>query len=361
MTSTTTPCPHDAIAVQEQQLTALISLDHKLRVTYMNPAAEVLFSVGARKATGIPILSIISLPPELVNRMTDVLSLERPYSEREVNIKRPGNSDPIVVDCNISHYQPLNGSAGLLLEIHSIDQQIRIARENAMLSQQEISRTLLRGLAHEIKNPLGGIRGAAQLLDRELDSEDLSEYTEIIIREADRLHELIDRMLGPHTRPIMEQVNIHEVLEYVHKLIKAEAPDTVTLHTDYDPSIPSFCADRDHLVQVFLNVTGNALQAVNGSGNITFKTRVARYVTIGSKLHKLVGLFDIIDDGPGVPDELQESIFYPMITGRPEGTGLGLSIAQSLINQQNGIIECRSTSQHTVFTIIIPLEVDNVS
>ncbi len=361
MTPTKNTCPCDALAVQEQQLTALISLDHNLRVTYMNPAAEILFSVGARKANGIPILSIVSLPTSLVSRMNDVLALERPYSEREVTIKRSGQADPTVVDCNISHFLPQNGSAGLLLEIHSINQQVRIARENAMLSQQEISRTLLRGLAHEIKNPLGGIRGAAQLLGRELCSEGLHEYTDIIIREADRLHELIDRMLGPHTLPIMEQVNIHEVMEYVRMLIKAEAPGTITLNSDYDPSIPAFSADRDHLVQVVLNITRNALQALNGSGTIEFKTRVARYVTIGSKLHKLVGLFEIIDDGPGVPAELQESIFYPMITGRADGTGLGLSIAQSLVNQQNGIIECKSTPKNTVFTIIIPLESGNVS
>ncbi|MCB1757413.1 MAG: PAS domain-containing protein [Gammaproteobacteria bacterium] len=352
-------CSCEAHAVQEQQLTALLCLDAKLRIIYLNTAAEILFSISARKAIGIALLDIISLPGELIERLHEVLQHERRYTEREVPVQRLGHDTPIVVDCSISPYQSANHENGLLLEFHSIDQQLRIARENAMLSQQEISRNLLRGLAHEIKNPLGGIRGAAQLLERELSEESLHEYTDIIIREADRLHGLIERMLGPHSRPNPEQVNIHEVLEYVRKLVQAEAPKGVELITDYDPSIPNFSADRDHLVQVFLNITGNALQALGGKGTIKFRTRVDRWVTIGSQLHKLVGCFEIIDDGPGIPEALKESLFYPMITGRAEGTGLGLSIAQSLVNQHRGIIECRSTPGNTVFTILVPLEANN--
>ncbi|HBR96281.1 MAG TPA: PAS domain-containing sensor histidine kinase [Gammaproteobacteria bacterium] len=354
-------CACEAEAVQEQQMTATICLNADLRITYINGAAEVLFSVGARLAVGLPLSQLASFPPTFLDRMQDVLSHERRTTEREVRVQRPGQNLPTLIDCTISTFLFKGEPPGLLLEIHSIDHQIKIARENALLSQQEISRNLLRGLAHEIKNPLGGIRGAAQLLERELDEESLQEYTSIVIREADRLHNLIDRMLGPHTRPRPTSINIHEALEYVRTLIRAEAPEGVVLKTDYDPSIPDFTADRDHMIQVFLNITGNALQALNGQGRILFKTRVARYVTIGSKLHKLVGIVDIEDDGPGIPEEISASIFYPMITGRADGTGLGLSIAQSLVNQQGGIIECRSQPGQTVFSVLIPLEVKDVS
>ncbi len=352
-------CSCEAHAIQEQQVTAVLCLDRDLRITYINPAAEVIFAVGACKAIGEPLGSIINLAGNLDSRMKDVLRHERRYTEREASMLRLGQTTPIIVDLTISPYDSTELSSGLLLEIHSIDQQLRIARENAMLSLQEISRNLLRGLAHEIKNPLGGIRGAAQLLEGELPDQTLHEYTGIIIREADRLHGLIDRMLGPHSRPNPELVNIHEVLEYVRKLVQAEAPPNINLLTDYDPSIPDFRADRDHLVQVFLNITGNALQALNGTGTIKFKTRVDRYITIGSKLHKLLGVIEIIDDGPGIPESLKESLFYPMTTGRADGTGLGLSIAQSLINQQGGIIECQSKPGNTVFSISVPLEVNN--
>ena len=361
MNESHTSCVCTARAVQEQQETATISLDQTLCVTYMNPAAEVLFSVSAKQCIGIPVKRIIKLPPELLVRINDALSHERRTTEREVSVYFPASDSTTIIDCTISPFTLDDMPTGLLLEIHNVDQQLRIARENTLLSQQEISRNLLRGLAHEIKNPLGGLRGAAQLLERELEDKSQTEYTEIIIREADRLHALIDRMLGPHKRPNPERINIHEVLEYVRKLVTAEAPAGVNMHTDYDPSIPNFLTDRDHLVQVFLNITGNALQALGDTGNITFRTRVSRYITIGSKLHKLVGIIEFVDDGPGIPETLADSLFYPMVTGRAEGTGLGLSIAQSLVNQQGGIIECKSEPGNTVFTVLLPLEVNNVS
>lgn len=361
MSEANTTHTQNAVAVQEQQMTATIGVDSQLCVTYLNPAAEILFTVGAKKAIGDLVTNIISFPAEFLERMRDVLTHERRTTEREVTVYCHSQNTSNIIDCTISPFSLSGQSIGLLLEIHSIDQQLRIARENNMLSQQEFSRKLLRGLAHEIKNPLGGIRGAAQLLERELEDESLQEYTDIVIREADRLHGLIDRMLGPHKRPNPVQVNIHEVLEYVRKLVQAEAPSEITLVTDYDPSIPPFYSDRDHLVQVFLNITGNALQALGGSGSISFRTRVGRYITIGSKLHKLVGIIDIVDNGPGIPDSLTDSLFYPMTTGRADGTGLGLSIAQSLINQQGGIIECQSRVGKTVFTITVPLEEKDVS
>lgn len=348
----------EARSVAEQQLTACVCLDSDLRVTYMNTAAEMMFSIGAKKAAEMPFLQLIHVPEQIAERLQEVLQHDRRFTKRAVSLLKPGQDEPIVVDCTISPYQSeILSAKGLLLEFHSVDHQVKIARENAMLSQQEIARSLLRGLAHEIKNPLGGLRGAAQLLSRELKTDEEKEYTDIIIREADRLHALIDRMLGPNQRPKVCAVNIHEVLEYVRKLTLAEASPSVTIHADYDPSIPTFEADRDHFVQVFLNITRNAVQALDGRGHITYRTRVKRYITIGRRLHKLVGIFEIIDDGPGIPEDIVESIFYPMITGRPDGTGLGLSIAQSLINQQGGLIECESVPGRTVFKILIPLEV----
>lgn len=351
-------CQCEARSVAEQQLTACVCLDTDLRVTYMNPAAEMLFAIGAKKAAAAPFLQIIHVPEQISSRLDQVLKYDRRFTKRAVSLLKPGHDEPIVVDCTISPYQSeWQEKKGLLIEFHSVDHQVKIARENAMLSQQEIARSLLRGLAHEIKNPLGGLRGAAQLLARELDSDEQKEYTDIIIREADRLHALIDRMLGPNQRPKVSAVNIHEVLEYVRKLTLAEASASISITADYDPSIPSFQADRDHFVQVFLNITRNAVQALNGKGHITYRTRVKRYITIGRRLHKLVGIFEIIDNGPGIPEDIVDSIFYPMITGRADGTGLGLSIAQSLINQQGGLIECESVPGRTVFKILVPLEV----
>ncbi len=347
-------------AILEQQTTAVICLNAKFRVSYMNNAAEILFAVTAHKAVGLPLDCLASFTPGFISRLHDAFDQERYHTEREVSFIRAGVTAP-KVDCTISPIQSENNKRCLLLELHDIDQRIKAAKESAMLSQQESSRHLLRGLAHEIKNPLGGLRGAAQLLEGELEDESLHEYTGIIIREADRLHQLIDRMLGPHALPKPQVVNVHEILEYVRTLTQAEAPETVSFKTDYDPSIPEFSADRDHFIQVFLNITGNALQALQGKGSITFCTRVARYVSIGSRLHKLVGIFKVIDNGPGIPEALRDSLFYPMTTGRVDGTGLGLSIAQSLINQQGGIIEYQSTTGNTEFSVTVPLEVGDDS
>jgi len=246
------------------------------------------------------------------------------------------------------------GQAGLLVEIQQMDRQIRIAREEHQLSQQQTFRTLVRGLAHEIKNPLGGLRGAAQLLERELPSEDLKEFTNIIIGEADRLQILVDRILGPNTIPKKEPLNIHQVLEHIRQLISAGISSDINITTDYDPSIPDLIADRDQLIQAILNIVGNAVQAIGSKGEITLGTRTVRQFTIGHVQHKLVCRIDIIDNGPGIPDDMLESIFLPMVTGRAEGTGLGLSISQSLVNQHDGLIQCESQPGKTIFSLFIP-------
>ncbi len=236
-----------------------------------------------------------------------------------------------------------------------MDRHIRIAREEALLRQQTTTSNIIRGLAHEIKNPLGGLRGAAQLLERELPSDELKEYTRIIIGEADRLQSLINRMTGPVSRPNLAMVNIHEILQYVRQLLMAEDSGHVEFKTDYDPSIPLIYVDRDWMVQAILNIAGNALQAVNGEGTISFVTRIMRNFTIGSEIYRLVLRIQVIDDGPGISQEMLGTVFYPMITGKEGGTGLGLSIAQTLISQQKGLIECTSEPGRTVFTVLIPI------
>ena len=244
----------------------------------------------------------------------------------------------------------------ILVEFQQVDNHLRISKEEQLLTQQNTARLLVRGLAHEIKNPLGGLRGAAQLLDLELDDPELKEYTQIIIAESDRLQGLLDKMLGPNKLPNKKAINIHEVLERVRQLVQAESTGSLTIQSDYDPSIPDIFADKDQLIQAILNIAKNAVQAMEGKGRIIFKTRIYRHLNVGRKHYKLAVKCDIIDTGPGIDANMMNQIFYPMITGRAEGTGLGLSIAQALITQHNGLIECNSQPGKTMFSIFLPME-----
>jgi two-component system nitrogen regulation sensor histidine kinase GlnL len=264
----------------------------------------------------------------------------------------------MTVDCTVTPISEPQHKE-LLVELLHVDRHLRIIREENLLAQHQATRALARGLAHEIKNPLGGLRGAAQLLERELNNEALKEYTGIIIGEADRLQNLVNRMLGPNTLPQKRLINIHQVLEHVRSLVSAEAPPGVHIVRDYDPSIPELNADPDQLIQAVLNIVRNAVQAVGDHGEITLRTRTLRQYTIGQRRHKLVIRIDVIDNGPGIPPDMMESIFYPMVTGRPEGTGLGLPIAQFLISQHGGLIECASRPGFTTFTLLLPLESDD--
>lgn len=338
--------------------TAVIAVDEQLSVCALNAAAEILLSVSSRKAVGRQLPRFAALPEADFQRLHDALAAGQPYTGREVSLAAL-NGESQLVDYTATPYAGDDGSRMLLIEMTSVDRHMRIAREESLLQQQEATRSLVRGLAHEIKNPLGGLRGAAQLLERELPDESLHEFTQIIIREADRLQNLIDRMLGPNARPQLGWVNVHEVTEYVRQLISAEAGEEVQVRGDYDPSIPPLYADRDWLVQAILNIAGNALNAIGQRGTITFSSRVLRHFTIGATTHRLVARLQVIDDGPGIDAKMLEAMFYPMVTGRAEGTGLGLSIAQSLISQQGGLIECNSQPGHTVFSVLLPLESDN--
>lgn len=334
----------------------LLLFDHNLHLIYMNPAAEMLFEVSATRAAGFSIEEMVP-GNDLTRRIQATLEDGHPFTEHNVQIKTNGFKT-VLVDCEVSPVLD-SGQNLVLLELHATERNLRIAKEENQFTQNNTIRALIRGMAHEVKNPLGGLRGAAQLLERELHDESLKEYTNIIISEADRLRNLVDRLLGPSSIPKLELLNIHEITEHVRQIIDASAPDSIVIKKDYDPSIPEFKADRDQLIQSVLNIVKNALQALGNEGTITLRTRSLRQFTIGHTRHKLVCQLDVIDNGPGIAEEMQERIFFPMITGRAEGTGLGLSIAQSLIQQLGGIILCQSKPGATVFSILLPISNQN--
>lgn len=336
--------------------TAVLAIDQTMHITYINNAAEQLLGISARKAVNQRLTGMLTIPDTLFARLLEAQNTGQLFSDRQITVE-PHGQDPQVVDVSLSPFMDGDLMTGLILEITTLDRPLRIARDEAMLAQQEQAQSMLRGLAHEIKNPLGGLRGAAQLLDRQLPNPELGEYTAIIIREADRLQNLIDRMLGPTSRPRSDRLNIHEVLEHVRKIIIASASDGIDVRFDYDPSIPECMSDRDRLVQVILNIAGNALQAIGDNGVIVFRSRVLTNFTIAGKHHPLLAKIAIQDNGPGVPEHLIDQIFYPMVTGTDHGTGLGLSIAQSMMNQLGGLVECESESGKTSFTVLIPLEI----
>ena len=333
---------------------AILLLNRDLYLTYINPAGEMLFADSAKHLVGSPAHKLFkSAHHDLFSDLMHRLHQHEPLVDRELIL----DSLHQAVTVNLSATPILEDGelSEILIELQQVDRHLRITKEEQILAQQATSRMLVRGLAHEIKNPLGGLRGAAQLLEQELNDPELKEYTQIIIAESDRLQDLMDKMLGPNKPAHKSLLNIHEVLERVRHLMAVETGNHISLQTDYDPSIPELFADKNQLIQALLNVVRNAIQALQKSGTIILKTRIQRHMNIGRKLYKLVAKIQIIDNGPGIQPALLGQIFYPMITGRAEGTGLGLSIAQSLINQHNGLIECESEPGNTVFTIYLPL------
>jgi two-component system, NtrC family, nitrogen regulation sensor histidine kinase GlnL len=339
----------------ENLSTAVALLDAQLCVLYLNPAAEALLETSSGRAQGFGLTKLMPHSARFIEDLRAAMRSAHSYTEREMQIALPSDR-VLTASCTITPLGEGARPSALLLEITELDRQLRMTREEHLLAQQKTTQAMLRGMAHEIKNPLGGLRGAAQLLEMELDDPELREYTRIIIREADRLRKLMDRMLGPSNQPHMALACVHEILEHVRGLIVAEAPDGVRVEQDYDPSIPFIRGDRDLLVQAILNVALNALQAVGDKGVIKFRTRIARQCTIGAKRYRLAVRVVIVNDGPGIAPELLEQIFFPMVAGRPQGAGLGLSIAQNLINQHNGIIECNSRPGHTEFCVVLPVE-----
>lgn len=324
-------------------------------VVYLNAGAEHLLGVSVRHSLGRTLQSLLPNVRQL-DEMIRRAAADGEIVGQMINITAANASEiPIEVACHVS---PAPGTGRrVIVELSDATHWRQIDREHALIAQREASRRMIRQLAHEIRNPLGGLRGAAQLLERELPTPELREFTRIIIGEADRLTSLTDNLLGPVQRPQRQDVNVHEVLERVVGLIASERRDAVQLFRDYDPSLPSLSADPDQLIQAMLNIARNALQSVGSDGHVLFRTRALTNFPIGAVRHKLVVSIEVEDNGPGIPTELAESIFYPLVTGRPDGTGLGLPISQDLVSRHGGLIEFHSRPGKTVFMVRLPFDV----
>ena len=329
--------------------TAVVVLDDEFVVRYANPAAENLLTTGAKSLIGQPFLAFFAERTELERALEEARITHWDYSAQNVTYTRGGRVE-VPLSCTVTRIDAFG--LALLAELRPIEQQLRQLREERLASEQQASRELIRNLAHEIKNPLGGLRGSAQLLERELKDPELREYTQVIIQEADRLQALMDRMLTPHRTPRVEPLGIHEVLERVRALVQAEFPGT-RIERDYDPSLPEMSGDREQLIQAVLNIVRNAAQA--GSRSVLLRTRALRQVTILRHRHRLALELQVVDDGPGVPEEIQDRIFNPLVSGREGGTGLGLSLAQTFVQYHLGVIEFESRPGRTTFRILLPL------
>jgi len=336
--------------------TALIVVDAHNVVGYLNAAAQTLLAVGLNQATGQALAALVRDEGAITDLLARCREASEPIALRQIKLQPMMRDDSHhVVDCSAN----LLDSGNVLLELADTTRQQRMNREAALLTQLDGNRLMVRQLAHEIKNPLGGLRGAAQLLERELPEETLREYTRLIIREADRLRALVDNLLGPGAPPRKVDINLHELVDHVYRLLSNDADAGVHIKRDYDPSLPPIHVDRDQIIQTMLNLGRNAMQAVGSAGHVILRTRALIGATIGTRRHRVVAKIEFEDDGPGVPAEYADKIFYPLVTSRPEGTGLGLAVAQDLANRHGGLIEFDSRPGRTVFTLLLPLHGDS--
>jgi two-component system, NtrC family, nitrogen regulation sensor histidine kinase GlnL len=353
------PLRFDSHELLDALVTSVFVLDADLRVDYLNAAAQTLIGLGPNQCLGRRITELSRGAETLLPLFDRARHAGEGVVQRELAWPAPGGGDRIL-DCAVTQVVIGSGASRILVEIEDITQHRRLTRENALLAQLGGSRLMVRQLAHEIKNPLGGLRGAAQLLERELLDPSLREYTRVIISEADRLTSLLDSMLGPGRPPSKQSINVHELLERVYHLLRSEAKEGVVVTRDYDPSLPPLIVDPNHIIQAMLNLGRNALQALSGSNvespRLVLRTRAAISVSIGNTRHRLVATIQFEDNGPGVPAEIRDTIFYPLVSGRADGTGLGLGIAQDLVTRHGGLIEFDSAPGRTVFTISLPLE-----
>ncbi|MDP2239896.1 MAG: nitrogen regulation protein NR(II) [Burkholderiales bacterium] len=334
---------------------AVVLVDQKLIVHYMNPSAENLFELNIKNVAGLALADLFDDTAALSAAINYARDHNCSNTEHALELGIAGRK--LHLSCTVTPVgleEHISGE-NFLMEFQHTEQQLKIAREERLLDQSRANRELIRNLAHEIKNPLGGIRGAAQLLDRELERPNLHEYTQVIIKEADRLQQLMDRLLTPHRLPQPALVNIHEVLERVRSVILAEYPDIV-IRRDYDTSLPLLKGDKEQLIQAALNIVRNAAQALTGRGEIRLGTRIARQVTLARKRYRHALALTVCDNGPGIADEIRERIFYPLVSGRDGGSGLGLTLAQNFISQHLGTITFESEPGSTCFTILLPVD-----
>ena len=355
------PSPIDRAELLDALLTSVFVLDGELRVVDLNAAAQNLLGLGASQALGRPIGELLrgaDLLPALLERALARRGEE--IVQRELAWQGPVGVERILA-CAAT-VATLESHSRVVLEIEDITQHRRRTRESALLAQLGGSRLMIRQLAHEIKNPLGGLRGAAQLLERELLDPALREYTRVIISEADRLAGLLDTMQGPGRPPAKQVVNVHELLERVYRLLRGEAPSRIAIERDYDPSLPTLTVDPNHIIQAMLNLGRNALQALESTAadgaRLVLRTRAAINVTLGAQRHRVVASIQFEDNGPGVPPQIRDTIFYPLVSGRDGGSGLGLAIAQDLVTRHGGLIEFDSAPGRTVFTLSLPMDTE---
>lgn len=347
---------HASFAGLDLLASAVLLIDDQQAVRYINAAGENLLALSSRAAVGKPLSSLCKCSATLQAAIDNGLNNNWGYTGQNIELSR-GDGEVLHLNCTVTPLRP-DVAAGmrLLLELQPIDHHLAATREERLIEQQQANRELIRNLAHEIKNPLGGLRGAAQLLEHELNNPALKEYTQVIIKEADRLQDLMQRLLTPHRPMLPATVNIHEILERVRSLLTAEFPGSLKVRRDYDTSLPELVGDREQLIQAVLNIARNAAQAMNGEGEIVLKTRSLRQVTLAKKRYRLAMEIKVVDNGPGIPDEIRERMFYPLVSGREGGSGLGLTIAQNFIQHHHGTIDCQSRPGHTVFVLRLPIE-----
>ena len=333
---------------------AVILVGADRRVIFMNPAAEGLLDISTQRGFGRDVLDLVPMGMTLQGAL---IAAEEGATTtlREEALQGPMQAEGVTVDCTVSPIDYGTDRPCMIVELSQVDQLARMTRETTLHESQGAFSQVARALAHEIKNPLGGIRGAAQLLDGELSDKDLREYTRIITHETDRLNGLVDRLTGGYGASERESFNLHSVLEHVRKLTQVETPEGLEFDRDYDPSIPDILGDHAQMTQAVLNVVRNAVQAMEGRGCIRLRTRVRRQCTIHHTRHRLAVEASITDNGPGIDPNLKERIFFPMVTGRPDGTGLGLALTQEIISRHGGLIECTSQPGQTAFTLLLPV------
>ena len=338
--------------------TAVVVLSHSLLVRDLNPAAENLLGISRSRACGDAFLPLVDNDATFAGILEQALANNVVYAYEATLAPHETAPEQRTVDCRVSPLVLADEPRSLVIEMTDVTRRARITRENALLIQHGAGRQMVRQLAHEIKNPLGGLRGAAQLLSRQLASAELKEYTDVIISEADRLAGLVDTLLGPGGPLKRCNVNVHELLEYVLRLVESQVDGRIRVRRDYDPGLPDVKLDHDRIVQALLNLLQNAITALDGQGRLTVRTRAEFNFTIGDVRHPLVLTIEIEDDGPGIPAELQDTVFYPLVTGRADGTGLGLPAAQELLSRHGGLIEFASRPGLTVFSVHVPIDAE---
>jgi two-component system, NtrC family, nitrogen regulation sensor histidine kinase GlnL len=340
----------DANLVLDSMITSILLLDTKLNILYANTAAQQLLAQSSKKILGSHLTDLIGYFSLDIDLMLSALNQYQGFTDNEVNLVI--NNELHILSLTAQ----LLGGARILIEMAPLNNHKRLSQEQLQQAQQSAARELVRGLAHEIKNPLGGLRGAAQLLSRELPKNELQDYTKVIIEQADRLKKLVDRLLGPQQRLQQKEQNIHQAIERIYALLCLEKPINIEILRDYDPSLPDLIHDSEQIEQVILNIVRNALQAIGSKvGKIIIRTRTAFQVTLHGQRYRLCARIDIEDNGPGVPIHIQDTLFYPMVSGYEGGTGIGLSIAHNIVDQHHGKIEFNSWPGHTEFSIYLPI------